>query len=79
MEHSNVASNNTSQRKVDWRLTYTPFFSQANLSVEDDIHFLSHYPLLPPFPLQEKWKVDFYIDATTSQIFDFYGFYCAII
>tara|TARA_Y100001968_G_scaffold333658_1_gene398038 strand:+ start:3604 stop:4731 length:1128 start_codon:yes stop_codon:yes gene_type:complete len=48
-------------------------FSQANLSVEDDIHFLSHYPLLPPFPLQEKWKVDFYIDATTSQIFDFYG------
>ena len=48
-------------------------FSQVKLPIEEPIHFLSHYPLLPPLPLKPKWNVDFYIDATTSQIFDFYG------
>ena len=48
-------------------------FSQAKLSSSESLHFLSHYPALPPFPLPDKWQVDFYIDATTSQIFDFYG------
>ena len=48
-------------------------FSQAKIPIEENIHFLSHYPLLPPLPLANKWHVDFYIDATTSQVFDFYG------
>ncbi len=48
-------------------------FSQANIPRNEAINFLSHFPLLPPFPLANSWTVDFYIDATTSQIFNFYG------
>ena len=34
---------------------------------------LSHYPLLPPFPWPADWRVSFYIDATTRQVFEDYG------
>lgn len=34
---------------------------------------LCHYPLLPPVPWPSPWRVSFYIDATTHQVFKDYG------
>lgn len=34
---------------------------------------LSQYPLLPPHPWPPHWRVDFWIDATTRQVFEAYG------
>ncbi|MEA5474683.1 glycosyltransferase [Synechococcus sp. CCY9201] len=34
---------------------------------------LSHFPLLPAYPWPDAWRVDFYIDATSRQLFHDYG------
>ncbi len=34
---------------------------------------LSLFPLLPPAPWPPSWQVDFYVDATTKQVFEDYG------
>tara|TARA_S200000501_G_scaffold365461_1_gene398940 strand:+ start:3681 stop:4820 length:1140 start_codon:yes stop_codon:yes gene_type:complete len=39
---------------------------------DQELSILSIYPLLPSYPWPEKWEVDFYIDATISQILDEY-------
>ncbi len=39
---------------------------------DHELKILSIYPLLPSYPWPEKWDVDFYIDATISQIIDEY-------
>jgi len=57
---------------------YTQLFcnallAQAKLSRFDSLALLSHFPLLPAYPWPDSWKVDFYIDATTRQIFNAYG------
>lgn len=41
---------------------------------DQELSILSIYPLLPSYPWPEKWDVDFYIDATISQILDEYKF-----
>jgi glycosyltransferase involved in cell wall biosynthesis len=38
------------------------------------IEFISHFPLLPPQPWAENWRVSYYIDATLRQNFEDYGF-----
>ncbi len=54
--------------------TFAKFLlAQANLPVDESINILSHFPLLPAWPWSESWQVDFYIDATTFQIFKYYG------
>ena len=47
--------------------------AQANLDPSQPLQFLSIYPLLPPDPWPAHWRVDFYIDATTRQVFNDYG------
>jgi glycosyltransferase involved in cell wall biosynthesis len=47
--------------------------AQANLAADQPLALLSHFPLLPPEPWPDAWRVDFYIDATTRQIFTDYG------
>ena len=39
---------------------------------DQELSILSIYPLLPSYPWPERWNVDFYIDATISQIIDEY-------
>jgi glycosyltransferase involved in cell wall biosynthesis len=56
---------------------YTPtflkqLFYQVQLST-DNIEFISHFPLLPPRPWNNNWKVNYYIDATSKQVFEDYG------
>ena len=48
-------------------------FAQAGLVESQPLSLLSHFPLLPSFPWPSHWRVDFYIDATTRQVFDDYG------
>lgn len=48
-------------------------FKQSGLTSEIPISILSHFPFLPPQPWPPLWTIDFYIDATTKQIFDDYG------
>lgn len=48
-------------------------FSQAPLPPDQPLALLSHFPLLPVWPWPPAWRVDFYIDATTRQVFDDYG------
>ncbi|MCX5930356.1 MAG: glycosyltransferase family 4 protein [Cyanobacteria bacterium] len=45
---------------------------QAALS-DEPLALLSQYPLLPSHPWPCHWRVDFYIDATTRQVFGAYG------
>ena len=60
---------------------YTKLFNQALLdqanltaqAVAQPLGLLSHFPLLPPEPWPAHWRVDYYIDATTRQVFDDYG------
>jgi len=52
-------------------------FSQVDLSSEP-VEIISHYPLLPPAPWPTHWKVSYYIDATTHQIFQEYGLFAKI-
>lgn len=50
--------------------------SQANLPIAanaEPLALLSHFPLLPAQPWPAHRRVDFYIDATTHQVFDQYG------
>lgn len=48
-------------------------FQQAPLPADQPLALLSHFPLLPPEPWPAAWTVDFYIDATTRQVFNDYG------
>jgi len=47
--------------------------AQAHLDPTQPLQLLSHFPLLPPNPWPRQWMIDFYIDATTHQVFDAYG------
>ncbi len=47
--------------------------AQARLPLDQPLALLSHFPFLPSHPWPEAWRVDFYIDATTRQVFDDYG------
>ena len=56
---------------------YSPSYARALIQPAGLSRFrgslLSHYPFLPPTPWPEGQRVDFYIDATTRQIFEDYG------
>ncbi|MCT0229494.1 glycosyltransferase family 4 protein [Synechococcus sp. CS-1324] len=56
---------------------YSPLYAQTLFQQAGLQNFkgslLSHYPFLPPLPWPSSQRVDFYIDATTRQIFDDYG------
>lgn len=57
---------------------YSPGFTrallaQAQLPADHPLALLSHFPLLPAWPWPSAWRVDFYIDATTRQVFNDYG------
>lgn len=47
--------------------------AQAQLKPDQPLALLSHFPLLPSHPWPPGWQVDFYIDATTQQVFNAYG------
>ncbi len=47
--------------------------AQAQLPADQSLSLLSHFPLLPCAPWPAPWLVDFYIDATTRQVFESYG------
>jgi glycosyltransferase involved in cell wall biosynthesis len=47
--------------------------AQARLPADQPLSLLSHYPHLPGWPWPKAWSVDFYIDATSRQVFDDYG------
>ncbi|MCP9820640.1 glycosyltransferase family 4 protein [Synechococcus sp. Cruz-9H2] len=47
--------------------------AEAQLPPDQPLALLSHFPLLPPCPWPEAWRVEFYIDATTRQVLDDYG------
>jgi len=58
---------------------YSPRFcrallAQARLSPHQPLALLSHYPLLPPHPWPAAWRVAYYIDATTTQVLEAYGY-----
>ena len=46
--------------------------AQAQLKPDQPLALLSHFPLLPCHPWPPGWRVDFYIDATTEQVFSAY-------
>jgi glycosyltransferase involved in cell wall biosynthesis len=56
---------------------YSRGFARALMGQVDlgpsPLALLSHFPLLPPQPWPPSWRVDFYIDATTRQVFEAYG------
>ena len=57
---------------------YSDFYArkilkQINISFDESINILSIYPFLPSYPWPKKWNIDFYIDATTLQIFKEYS------
>ena len=45
---------------------------QIPISPDIEANILSIYPFLPHYPWPKKWNIDFYIDATTKQIFKNY-------
>lgn len=47
--------------------------AQACLASDQPLALLSHFPLLPCHPWPSAWRVDYYIDATTQQVFTDYG------
>ena len=47
-------------------------FSQIKFG-DKSIEIISHFPLLPPKPWPSSWHVNYYLDATTRQIFEDYG------
>jgi glycosyltransferase involved in cell wall biosynthesis len=47
-------------------------FAEANFNTKS-VEFISHFPLLPPTPWLNQWKINYYIDATLKQNFDDYG------
>ena len=46
---------------------------QIQFPINKQINILSIYPFLPYYPWHENWVVDFFIDATTDQIFKEYS------
>ncbi|MEB3238893.1 MAG: hypothetical protein VKM68_01625 [Cyanobacteriota bacterium] len=56
---------------------YSPGFARALLAQQPlpaaPLALLSHMPLLPLHPWPAAWRVDFYLDATTRQVFEDYG------
>jgi len=46
---------------------------QIQMPSDQSLSFLSHFPFLPSYPWSPSWTVDFYIDATTHQVFSEYG------
>ena len=56
---------------------YSKFYTRKILSQfttdeNSEIKILSIYPLLPSYPWPDKWQIYFYIDYTSSQIFNEY-------
>ena len=52
-----------------WSEVYAnKLIKQIKYLEDEELSILSIYPLLPSYPWPEKWNVDFYIDATISQI-----------
>lgn len=56
---------------------YSPYFldqlwGQVETDPETD-EFISHFPLLPPEPVNRGYRVSYYIDATLKQNFGAYG------
>ncbi len=47
-------------------------FAEADFKTKS-VEFISHFPLLPPTPWLNQWKINYYIDATLKQNFDDYG------
>jgi glycosyltransferase involved in cell wall biosynthesis len=47
--------------------------AQGQLKADQPLALLSHFPLLPPHPWPQAWRVVFYIDATTRQVLEAYG------
>lgn len=47
--------------------------AQVPLAPDQPLALLSLFPLLPPAPWPPHWRVAFYIDATTLQVFNDYG------
>ena len=45
---------------------------QAGLDPQQPLELLSIFPLLPSHPWPDRWRVAFYIDATTCQVFGDY-------
>lgn len=57
-----------------YSLTFTrALLAQARLASDQPLALLSHFPLLPCHPWSSAWRVDYYIDATTQQVFTDYG------
>ncbi len=57
---------------------YSDFYTnkiskQILISPDKKINILSIFPFLPNYPWPKKWNVDYYIDATTKQIFNNYS------
>tara|TARA_S200000501_G_scaffold357917_1_gene382094 strand:- start:33 stop:1166 length:1134 start_codon:yes stop_codon:yes gene_type:complete len=56
-----------------WSEVYvSKLIKQIKYLEDQELNILSIYPLLPSYPWPKKWNVDFYIDATISQILDEY-------
>ena len=51
----------------------TALLDQASLDPHQPLELLSIYPFLPAHPWPDPWRVAFYIDATTRQVFDDYA------
>jgi glycosyltransferase involved in cell wall biosynthesis len=47
--------------------------AQVSPPTDQPLALLSHFPLLPCHPWPSAWRVDYYIDATTQQVFADYG------
>jgi glycosyltransferase involved in cell wall biosynthesis len=56
---------------------YSNHFAQllmAQVSLPSEpIEIISQFPLLPPEPIPPQWQLNYYIDATTKQVFESYG------
>ncbi|QPN68604.1 glycosyltransferase family 4 protein [Synechococcus sp. CBW1006] len=55
------------------RTFVSALLKQAQLPADQPLNLLSHFPLLPAADWPAAWRVDFYIDATTRQVFNDYG------
>ncbi len=56
-----------------WSEVYAnKLIKQIKYLEDQELSILSIYPLLPSYPWPDKWTVDFYIDATISQILNEY-------
>ena len=53
-------------------------FKQIKIKAAEEIILISTYPLLPRTSSSNNWKIVYYLDATTKQIFDEYGSFNSI-